>query len=89
MQEISLVAVSAPGCHNCAVFKSFWDTEQAKWPQVKFTEVNLMTKDAAPILMKHRILASPGILINDELFSVGPVDHEALLAQLKKVSEQS
>lgn len=85
MNTISLVIVSSPGCHNCAAFKEVWEKEKENWPTVTTTEVSLMSKDAAPILMKHHILASPGIILNDVLFSTGPVDVPELLKKLTEL----
>ena len=86
MNEVSLVELSSPGCHNCAAFKEFWETEQANWPNVKFTEVSLVDPEGQELVQKHQIFASPGIIINDELFSTGGVDKDGLLAKLKELS---
>lgn len=86
MREVSLIEVSSPGCHNCAAFRAMWDEEKANWPNVTFKEVSLMSPDARDIIMKHRILASPGIILNDELFSTGPVEETAFLSRLQELS---
>ncbi len=88
MREISLIEVSSPGCHNCAAFKEMWDVEQKNWPNVKFREISLMDKEAQDIIVKHQILASPGIIINDELFSTGGVDKDGLTAKLTELSKE-
>ena len=86
MSEITMIELSSPGCHNCAAFKEFWETEQANWPNVNFKEVSLMDEEGQALVQKHQIFASPGIIINDELFSTGGVDKEGLLAKLKELS---
>jgi glutaredoxin len=88
MREVSLVEVSSPGCHNCAAFKEMWEVESKNWPNVKFREVSLMDKEAAEIILKHQILASPGIIVNHELFSTGGVDKEGLIKKLTELSKE-
>lgn len=86
MNKISLVELSSPGCHNCAAFKEYWETEKANWPDVEFREVSLTDPEGQELVQKHQIFASPGIIINDELFSTGGVDKEGLVAKLTELS---
>lgn len=86
MNAITLVELSSPGCHNCAAFKAFWEEEQANWPNVNFREVSLTDPEGQELVQKHQIFASPGIIVNDELFSTGGVDKEGLKEKLKELS---
>lgn len=86
MREVTLVELSSPGCHNCAAFKEMWEGEKANWPNVKFTEVSLMDPQGQELVQKYQIFASPGIIINDELFSTGGVNKDEFLAKLKELS---
>ena len=86
MKEIILEELSSPGCHNCAAFKEFWEGEQANWPNVKFTEVSLVDPAGQEMVQKYQIFASPGIILNGELFATGGVDKEAFLEKLKELS---
>lgn len=86
MSEISLVELSSPGCHNCAAFKEFWEKEAANWPSVTFKEVSLLDPEGQELVQKYQIFASPGIIVNDELFSTGGVDEEGLRKKLKELS---
>ncbi len=81
-----MIELSSPGCHNCEAFKKFWDTEKAQWPDVNFREVSLTEPEGQELVQKHQIFASPGIIINDELFSTGGVDEDGLRAKLKELS---
>lgn len=88
MKEVELIELSSPGCHNCAAFKAFWDEEQKNWPNVKFKEVSLVDPEGQELVQKHQIFASPGIIVDGELFSTGGVDQKGLQAKLKELSEQ-
>lgn len=86
MKEISLVELSSPGCHNCAAFKEFWEVEKANWPNVDFKEISLVDSAGQELVQKYQIFASPGIIINDELFATGGVDKNSFIEKLKALS---
>ena len=88
MKEVSLVELTSPGCHNCPAFKAFWEEEQKNWPNVKFQEVSLIEADGQELVQKHQIFASPGIIINDELFSTGGVNQDDFKKKLAEVSQE-
>lgn len=88
MKEVVLEELTSPGCHNCAAFKEFWDAEKEHWPNVKFTEVSITDPAGQELVQKHQIFASPGIVLNGELFSTGGVDREKFKAKLKELSEE-
>ena len=86
MNTIEVVELSSPGCHNCAAFKEFWETEKANWPTVTLKEVSILDTEGQELVQKHQIFASPGILINGELFSTGGVNKDQFLAKLKELA---
>ena len=86
MNDVSMIELSSPGCHNCAAFKEFWEEEKQNWPNVAFREVSLTEPEGQEIVQKYQIFASPGIIINDELFSTGGVDKDSLKEKLKELS---
>jgi len=88
MKQIVLEELSSPGCHNCEAFKSFWETEKANWPNVEFKDVSIMTPEGQEMVQKHSIFASPGILLNGELFSTGGINQEDFKAKLKALSAE-
>ena len=86
MNEISVIELSSPGCTHCAAFKEFWEGEAADWSNVNFKEVSLTDPEGQELVQKHQIFASPGIIINGELFCTGGVNEEEFLAKLKELS---
>lgn len=86
MKEVALTELSAPGCQHCAAFREFWRSVEKDWPQVKFREVSVTTLEGQELAGKHLIFASPGIILNGELFSTGGVNKELFLARLKELS---
>ncbi len=86
MKEVKLQELSSPGCQHCAAFQEWWHSIETDWPNVKFEDVSITTPEGQALAMKHLIFASPGILLNGELFSTGGVDKEKFLAKLKELS---
>ncbi len=86
MKEVELIELSAPGCQHCAAFREFWQSVAKDWPQVKFREVSVTTAEGQTLASQHLIFASPGIILNGELFSTGGVNKEQFLEKLKALS---
>ena len=86
MKKINLILISTEGCAHCHRFKEFWKEAGKDWPEVTYKEIDATTPEAQPLLQKHMIMASPGIVINDELFATGGFDEDAFLEKLKELS---
>ena len=86
MKEVILEELSSPGCHNCATFKEFWEKEKEHWPNVVFKEVSLTTPEGQEMVGKYQIFASPGIILNGELFSTGGVNKDDFIKKLTELS---
>jgi len=84
--QIQLTELTSPGCHNCQKFKEFWEGASKDFPNVQFREVSLLEPEGQEMVQKYSIFASPGIIINDELFSTGGVDIDKFTAKLKELS---
>jgi alkyl hydroperoxide reductase subunit AhpF len=87
MSEIILEELSSPGCHNCAAFKEMWEEIKGNWPNVTFKEVSIVDPIGQELVQKHQIMASPGIIINGELFSTGGVNKDEFIAKLTELSK--
>ena len=87
MKEVELLELSAPGCTHCKAFQEFWHSAEEDWPNVKFREVSVVTPEGQVLAGQHMIFASPGIILNGELFSTGGVNEEKFLAKVKELSQ--
>lgn len=87
MREVVLEELSSPGCHNCAAFKAMWEEIKGEWPNVTFTEVSLLDSVGQEMVQKYQIFASPGIIINGELFSTGGVNKDDFIKKLTELSK--
>lgn len=87
MKNISLIELSSPGCQICKMFEEFWKSIEADWPNVKYENINVITPEGQALASKYMIFSSPGIIINDELFSSGGFDRDKFVLKLKELSE--
>lgn len=86
MKNITLQVLTAPGCTHCHEFLEFWKGEAVNWPNVSMQELSLITPEGQELVGKYQIFASPGIILNDELFATGGFSKDKFLAKLKDLS---
>ncbi len=86
MKNIALDVLTSPGCTHCHEFLEYWKTAAANWPNVTLKEISLITPEGQELVQKHQIFASPGILLNGELFATGGVNKEKFTEKLKALS---
>ncbi|OGN00267.1 MAG: hypothetical protein A3B91_04730 [Candidatus Yanofskybacteria bacterium RIFCSPHIGHO2_02_FULL_41_29] len=87
-KPIILEELTAPGCSHCAAFKKFWHEIEKDWPNVNFKEISLTTPEGQEMVQKYMIFASPGIILNGELFSTGGVNQKEFIEKLKELSKE-
>lgn len=86
MKEIVVEELTSPGCHNCAAFLKFWQGIEKDWPNVTFKEISITTPEGQEMAQKYMVMASPGVVINGELFSTGGVNQEEFVNKLNQLS---
>jgi len=86
MAKIVLQELSSPGCVHCAEFEKFWHSIEKDWPNAEYKKTDITTPEGQDLIHKYMIFASPGIIINGELFSTGGFNKDKLLGKLKELS---
>jgi glutaredoxin len=84
--QITLDVLASPGCVNCKLFEEFWHSIEHDWSNVIFRHVDVTTPEGQEMAQKFMIFASPGIILNGELFATGGFDKEKFLEKLKELS---
>lgn len=87
MKEVTLDLLVSPGCQICRRFEGFWETEQKNWPTVYFKKIDVTTPEGQELAGKHMIFASPGIILNGELWATGGYDQKKFVEKLKALSQ--
>lgn len=89
LKEMVVVEViTVPGCVECAKFKKFWGEIKDGFPEVEVREIDATTPAGMEAVQKHQIFASPGIIIQGELFSVGGVNKDAFQKKLRDLGAE-
>lgn len=86
MKSVSLDVLSTPGCQGCKVFEDYWHTVEKDWPNVTFRKLEITTEEGQALAQKYIILASPGIILNGELWATGGFNQEKFIQKLKEIS---
>lgn len=86
MPAVSLKVLTSPGCMPCHEFLEFWNAVARDWPQVEMSEHSVISVEGQAMAIAHRVFASPGIIVNDELFAMGGFDRDRLLEKLRALS---
>jgi len=87
-KSVELVELSSPGCHICQQFEEFWHTIEKDWSNVTYQNVSVTTPEGQEIVQKHMIMASPGIILNDELWATGGFNKDKFVEKLKELSKE-
>lgn len=88
MKNITLEVLTAPGCTHCHEFLEFWKTIAGEWPNVTQKELSIITPEGQELVGKYQIFASPGIILNDEVFATGGFNKEKFIEKLKALSAE-
>lgn len=83
MHNVSLLVLTSPGCTHCHQFLKFWETKKGEWRNVSMREVEILSEEGQALVREHSIFASPGIIIDGELFSSGGYDESDFLNELE------
>ena len=67
---ISIQFITSLGCAECERAKQILQEAKSIFTDVEIKEIDLMSEKGISLVARHSIMASPGIVINDELFSV-------------------
>lgn len=88
MKPVTLEELSSPGCHICRQFEEFWHSVEKDWPNVKYKNVDVTTSQGQEMAQKYMIMASPGIILNGELWATGGFDDKKFVKKLHELSQQ-
>lgn len=77
--------LTMPDCHNCEAAKKIFNEIMPDFPEVEIEEIDMMTSGGQELVQKYGIMASPGIVIDGELFLTGGINKEKLFEKLKSL----
>ena len=86
MKPVVLEELAAPGCHVCRQFEEFWHSIEKDWPNVSYKKINIIDPEGQQLAQRHMISASPGIILNGELWATGGFRRDKFVEKLKELS---
>ena len=87
MKPVVLEELAAPGCHVCRQFEEFWHSIEKDWSNVSYKKISIIDPEGQQLAQKHMIFASPGIILNGELWATGGFRRDKFVEKLKELSQ--
>jgi len=84
---INIQLVSTPGCTHCEGVRKVLNEVKPQYPEMEIKELDATNPDGLELVTKYGILASPGVIINGELFSTGGINRGTFLKKLESIKK--
>lgn len=86
MTKVRIIELTSPGCVHCAEAKKIFEEDiKPNFPDVDIEYVDMLTDKGQRLISEYGIMSSPGIIVNDELFSMGGLDKNKLVEKIKEL----
>lgn len=85
---VNIQFITVPGCVHCAAAKEVFEELKPRYPEMEIEEVDATTPKGMELVSQYSILASPGIVINGELFSTGGLDKKKFIEKLDSLKQR-
>lgn len=82
---IEVLFITVPNCVQCAKAKKVIEKVQPDFPEMKVEYIDVT--EHPEILQQHRVMSSPGIVINGTLEYTGGLDESTFRKRLNGLSE--
>jgi len=82
---INIQLVISPGCTHCAEVRKVLEELKPKYPQMQVEEIDATTEKGMELVVKYSIMASPGTIVNGELFATGGINKGELIKKLDSI----
>ncbi len=86
---INIQFITSQNCSECIQAKQILKEAKNFFPKLRVQEYDVMGVNGLEIAVKYGMMAIPGIIINDELFSVGNLDREKFYEKINSLIHQS
>ncbi|HEC93900.1 MAG TPA: thioredoxin [Candidatus Kaiserbacteria bacterium] len=87
MATIKIQELSIVGCSHCAATKKILEGEiKSSFPKVEIEYIDMLSEKGQKMVVEYGVMSSPGIIVNNELFSVGGLDKDKLIEKIKSLT---
>ena len=85
---IKVVEITSPGCSHCAAAKKILEeVVKPQFPDISIEYISVTSPEGMELVGKYGIMSSPGVIVNGELFSVGGLDKNKLIAKIQELKK--
>ncbi len=84
---IKVTLIRPSGCTHCVAVKKTLENLKADYNDLTIEEIDMTTTEGMALVQKHRILSSPGILVNDEFFAFGGATEEQFRKKFEELKK--
>ena len=85
---IKVVEITSPGCSHCAAAKKILEeVVKPQFPDISIEYISVTSPEGMGLVGKYGIMSSPGVIVNGELFSVGGLDKNKLIAKIQELKK--
>ena len=85
---IKVTLIRPSGCQHCVQVKETLEKLKTDYPYLIIEEVEATTPEGQALIMKHGILSSPGILVNEEFFAMGGATEKQLREKFDELKQK-
>lgn len=85
---IKVTLVSPSDCPNCVELREQLSSLQKTYPDLTIETVDASSPEGEKLILKHGILSSPGILLNNRFWAMGAVSKQKLIQAIKEAEER-
>lgn len=85
---IKVTLIRPSGCQHCVQVKGTLEKLKTDYPDLVIEEIEATTPEGQGLIMKHGILSSPGILMNDEFFAMGGATEKQLREKFEELKRK-
>ena len=83
---IQITIITTQGCSHCQAAKTIIEKLKSEY-DLTIEEIDATSDKGLELIKQHRILSSPGILINNKFFSMGGVTENQLKNKFEELKK--
>lgn len=87
MIKVSLIRPK--GCAHCEQAKRILEKLRGEYPTLTVEDIEATSPEGQSLIIKHGIMSSPGILVNDEFFAMGGATENQFRQKFEELRKQT
>lgn len=84
---MNVTLIHPPGCPHCAQVKATLEKLKPEYPDLKVDDIDMLSEEGQKLVQQYGIMASPGILVNNEYFMSGGATESQLREKLDSLKQ--